>query len=487
MKHDDTRPKVYVSYSRAVEEKIKLFGPMQEALDDVLFMVDTDKVKYRDNFEDFIKAIGEAKHLFIVLSQKYLQSFYCMYELLSIYKKGDLNGVISLNDRIFFVREDGLRLDDENTRREIGDYWSTVLGHRKTGVNGGDGYTSSGTLDEVSELNTEMEGLLNAFHRICSPDIEELRSDQLLENSTFELVRAWLHAVRPKSLPNRKVLDADEYSQLLETNIAKKLRPHEYLLELLATDLNCDQNVNAVAKEIVNFKDFADLLDSHINTACSQALNKVTGEGRAALRSDLWDIVSWLKGIAIQKKKLSEASSTQFDNVKATPASTSFGVAAIVDGHAKAPTRVKLEKGGVFASLDQLRPAKQESWDDHGIGLAQKFVAFAYSVIMGAHQSDDAFDENGILKLGERKKLNSRILGSAKRMHANYHAILSEGIEWDFMLNKQVLMEMQRLLPAFDFYFQQEDRLDSADFFKGEESALHDAFTIFFETVLGDA
>jgi hypothetical protein len=130
---------------------------------------------------------------------------------------------------------------------------------------------------------------------------------------------------------------------------------------------------------------------------------------------------------------------------------------------------------------------KPESWSDKGTEQAQEFIKFVYPLIMGVHQAEDPVDSNGNLKTNERERLNTRISRDAKGLRANYHAILSKGDEWQFMRNEKVLVEVQKLLPAFNFYLKQSGRLDSQNFFSEDELSLEYAFTHFFETVLGDA
>lgn len=84
------------------------------------FKVIRDKVNlsYGGKISDFMKRIGEGKYVVVIISDKYLKSEYCMYEVLEIRKNK------AYNDRIFPIILSDANIFDEVNRLGYLDYWS---------------------------------------------------------------------------------------------------------------------------------------------------------------------------------------------------------------------------------------------------------------------------------------------------------------------------------------------------------------------------
>lgn len=80
--------RAYVSYSWGVEENTKVVAEIRALClaRKVELVLDKDRVNYGDNIPNFMREIGKARWVFVVLSPEYLKSPYCMFELSSIFK-----------------------------------------------------------------------------------------------------------------------------------------------------------------------------------------------------------------------------------------------------------------------------------------------------------------------------------------------------------------------------------------------------------------
>ena len=89
--------------------------------EDIRFVLDKRDLSYRQSIRDFMIQLGEADMVIIILSNKYLKSEYCMFELLEIHKNENLN------ERIFPIVLDEVRISSSADRLEFVKYWETQL------------------------------------------------------------------------------------------------------------------------------------------------------------------------------------------------------------------------------------------------------------------------------------------------------------------------------------------------------------------------
>ncbi len=89
-------PEVFVSYAWTAESSA-LVDRLQEVLgaQGIRLLRDREEVRYKDSIRGFMRRIGQGKCVVVVLSEKYLKSENCMFELVEIEKAR------GLRDRIF--------------------------------------------------------------------------------------------------------------------------------------------------------------------------------------------------------------------------------------------------------------------------------------------------------------------------------------------------------------------------------------------------
>lgn len=93
-------PEVFISYAwnaRDNDENERIVNLLDERLRQKGITIIRDKrdLTYRGNIKEFMQRIGRGKYVIVVISEKYLKSENCMFELLEIFSKGNFA------DRIF--------------------------------------------------------------------------------------------------------------------------------------------------------------------------------------------------------------------------------------------------------------------------------------------------------------------------------------------------------------------------------------------------
>jgi hypothetical protein len=103
-------PEVFVSYAWTTESNA-VVDRLQEVLEEhgIRLIRDREEVRYKDSIRDFMRRIGQGKAVVVVISERYLKSENCMFEMVQIAKEQ------RLRERIFPIV-----LSDANIYKPIG-------------------------------------------------------------------------------------------------------------------------------------------------------------------------------------------------------------------------------------------------------------------------------------------------------------------------------------------------------------------------------
>jgi len=84
-------PEIYISYAWTDESKIVL-KELRNALDseNLKYKVDEQDIEYKDNIREFEERLGKGDYIILIISDNYLKSKNCMYEILKIKERGDV-------------------------------------------------------------------------------------------------------------------------------------------------------------------------------------------------------------------------------------------------------------------------------------------------------------------------------------------------------------------------------------------------------------
>lgn len=85
------KTKVYVSYSWSVEDKTQIVEKLQLLCEErgikLVLDKDQDSIKYGESISQFMDELIASKHIITIFSRRYLESEFCMAELLGIYHR----------------------------------------------------------------------------------------------------------------------------------------------------------------------------------------------------------------------------------------------------------------------------------------------------------------------------------------------------------------------------------------------------------------
>ncbi len=116
---------IFISYAwgdknEKGESREEIVNELYDSLTSKGFTVIRDKVSlgYGGRISNFMDRIGRGKYVVVVISDKYLKSEFCMYEILELVKNKDYS------DRIFPIILSDANIFDEIQRLEYLDYWS---------------------------------------------------------------------------------------------------------------------------------------------------------------------------------------------------------------------------------------------------------------------------------------------------------------------------------------------------------------------------
>ena len=114
------RPSIYISHAWGGESEEITQKIMKRFQDEgIKITLDKNDLGYRESINDFMLNLGAADAIIIVVSNKYLHSEYCMFELLQIYKNKNIL------DRIFPVVLDEVNIAKSTDRLDLVKYWET--------------------------------------------------------------------------------------------------------------------------------------------------------------------------------------------------------------------------------------------------------------------------------------------------------------------------------------------------------------------------
>ncbi|MDH3699348.1 MAG: TIR domain-containing protein [Flavobacteriaceae bacterium] len=109
---EDTPPDIYISYSHR-EKSNEIADNVEESFkaSEIRLIRDKTDLPIKEKISKFMEQIGKAEGVVVILSDAYLKSKYCMFELIEIYENEDFEKrifPIVLNDAKIFEAEDRL-------------------------------------------------------------------------------------------------------------------------------------------------------------------------------------------------------------------------------------------------------------------------------------------------------------------------------------------------------------------------------------------
>jgi len=175
-------PEVFVSYAWNTQSNV-VVDRVQQALEQegIRLLRDREEVRYRDSIRDFMRRIGQGKCVVVVLSEKYLKSENCMFEMVEIAKEPDLR------ERIFPIVLSDANIYKATGRVKYVRYWEDEIQELDEALKTvrGDNLTKlQEDLNIYSEIRRLFDGIADTLR-----DMNALTPDQHEGSGFEELIR----------------------------------------------------------------------------------------------------------------------------------------------------------------------------------------------------------------------------------------------------------------------------------------------------------
>ena len=179
MDKSDKIPAIYISYAwnsesesiaEAIENEFQQRG--------VRIIRDKIDLRYKGRIKDFMEQIGQGKYVILIISNKYLRSENCMFELLQIFKNQDFY------ERIFPVVLDEVKIARATDRLELVKYWENEANSLDSKIRELKELSNLQGVTEDLNLYTEIRGNIANLTNILK-DINTLNTDRHI-SSDFE-------------------------------------------------------------------------------------------------------------------------------------------------------------------------------------------------------------------------------------------------------------------------------------------------------------
>ncbi len=190
---EEVSPEIFFSYAWGDKEekgegREKIANDLYESLKSKGYKVKRDKEEtgYKMSITDFMKRISRSGFIVVIISDKYLKSPYCMFELLETYRKSNSDAEVFM-DRIYPLVLEDARINDGKDRLEYVKYWQNekkTLEHEITEVGLGDAIDTVG--DEYTTIK-DVTSNIGLITKILS-NINYL-NPRLLSGNDFEIIR----------------------------------------------------------------------------------------------------------------------------------------------------------------------------------------------------------------------------------------------------------------------------------------------------------
>ncbi len=179
MPNSTDRPAIYVSYtwdseSEALVESIE----MQFQKKGLPIVRDKNVLGYKGKIKAFMQKIGKAQYIILVISNKYLRSVNCMFELIEIFKNDHFY------ERVFPVVLDEVNIYDPSERVRLMKYWEERTESLNEQIRELKDFTNMQGVTDDLNLNSEIRDNIARLTNILK-DTNTLSIEQLVD-SNFE-------------------------------------------------------------------------------------------------------------------------------------------------------------------------------------------------------------------------------------------------------------------------------------------------------------
>jgi hypothetical protein len=120
-------PEIFISYAWEKQNDATFQTPLIKSLEQTLkeqnfdVKIDINSIQYKDNIKEFMRNLGKGNYIVVVITEKYLKSKNCMFEVLEMLKYADTR------DRIFPIISSDAKIYESLKVVEYIKYWDAQI------------------------------------------------------------------------------------------------------------------------------------------------------------------------------------------------------------------------------------------------------------------------------------------------------------------------------------------------------------------------
>jgi hypothetical protein len=208
---------IYFSYAwkdgnEGSENREQIVDDLYHSLLQEGYDVIRDKVSlgYKGQISEFMKILGRGACVVVVISDKYLKSPFCMYELLEVYRKSS-SEMSELKEKIFPIVLTDARIHDPVDRLDYVIYWRKKKSELDQKIIEVGLENAGGVLDEY-RIYQEITSNFSELTKLLQ-DMNTL-SPQVLSNENFATIKKAIAAsvTKPPQSPAQQVVNTQTYN-----------------------------------------------------------------------------------------------------------------------------------------------------------------------------------------------------------------------------------------------------------------------------------
>ncbi|MBV1877023.1 MAG: toll/interleukin-1 receptor domain-containing protein [Pseudomonadales bacterium] len=308
---DTDAPSIYVSYAHTSESEqlVEKLEQVFEPLEITLIRDKTNGLKYGESIRQYMDQLGAANYIIVVLSDDYLKSESCMYELLEIQENTDMIR------RIFPVKLADALIGMLGDRVDYISYWeekADQLEKKLNSIRSRQVTHIRASLAKYDNIKNSIDGLMNILG-----DMNTLTRDIHIDNNFAALLDRLYATLGLNVAPTAQFYPQDKTKVKSRSIIATLKKRIQAILkrpegEALYQDL---QALIELSPDFIDVAEGDDHLDYFLGADVLSAIrylhqsveNRLDLSATAAQKQALWDVATaifgWLLPLAVDEDK----------------------------------------------------------------------------------------------------------------------------------------------------------------------------------------
>lgn len=434
---------VYVSYSWGAEDQTRLVDKLEAACRKRGIELKRDKkqIGYGQSIRAYMDELAAGRHVVVVLSDAYLKSRYCMYELREITKHG------SFCDRVLPIVLRGTSFVNPEDRIPYFEYWegkTKALDDRLKRIALARTTKLIEGLNDYADFRDHLDERLDVL-----ADMNSLRDDIHIDTDFEALLNRLLPLAAEKPPAPRPIRDRmpdDRFRSRIADEIREVLKRSKALNEALEGETRKaaprgSKDVAQVLCELEPEKAIDDLL----REATKAALGNLDAHRQEF--DDTWEaakrVLGWLSLLGVSPERIEELEQREdagADFIFEIVVNTPLGVEIVSSRYRQIPPKLRAEKGKADVRGAQViePPAGDPSWNDD-YTLEQLLLAIWACVFPE--------DSRNQLREGDVRILNSAL--KYREKHKTHHHYIAVSLELqDRLCRRDFYNKLMSKLPA---------------------------------------